>query len=224
MSFSPGYLTGDTAAEEGVTEQDEAAEDQDLLAEAVALAQASDVALVFAGSMGETEGADRDGIDLPAAHRELIERSPPLTRAPSWCSPTAACSRPGRGTPACPRSWRAGCSARPAAARSPTCCSAWSTRPAGWPRRSRSSSRTTPPTWTSPARTGTCATARAFTSATGASTPASRRWPTRSASASPTPRSSTARRAPSSPPTASRCGYRSPTPAAATGARSSRCT
>ncbi len=74
VSFSPGYLTGDTAAEEGVTEQDAAAEDQDLLAEAVAIAQASDVALVFVGSMGETEGADRDGIDLPAAHRELIER------------------------------------------------------------------------------------------------------------------------------------------------------
>ena len=74
VSFSPGYLTGDTAAEEGVTEQDEAAEDQDLLAEAVAIAQASDVALVFVGSAGETEGSDRDGIDLPAAHLELIER------------------------------------------------------------------------------------------------------------------------------------------------------
>ena len=39
-------------------------EDQDLLAEAVALAAASDVALVFVGSTQETEGADRDGIDL----------------------------------------------------------------------------------------------------------------------------------------------------------------
>ena len=74
VSFSPGYLTGDTAAEEGVTAQDEAAEDQDLLAEAVAIAQASDVALVFVGSAGETEGADRADIDLPPAHRELIER------------------------------------------------------------------------------------------------------------------------------------------------------
>ena len=74
VGFSPGYLTGDTAAEEGVTQQDEAAEDQDLLAEAVAIAQVSDIALVFVGSMGETEGADRDGIDLPAAHLELIER------------------------------------------------------------------------------------------------------------------------------------------------------
>jgi beta-glucosidase len=74
VSFVPGYLTSDTAAQEGVTADDEAAEDQDLLAEAVALAQASDVALVFAGSLGETEGADRHGIDLPAEHRELIER------------------------------------------------------------------------------------------------------------------------------------------------------
>jgi beta-glucosidase len=74
VSFSPGYLTGDTAAEEDVPPQDEAAEDQDLLAEAVAIAQASDIALVFVGSAGETEGADRDDIDLPAAHLELIER------------------------------------------------------------------------------------------------------------------------------------------------------
>jgi beta-glucosidase len=73
VSFSPGYLTGDTAAQEGVT-QDEAAEDEDLLAEAVALAQASDVAVVFVGSLGETEGADRTGIDLPAAHLGLIEQ------------------------------------------------------------------------------------------------------------------------------------------------------
>jgi len=74
VSFSPGYLTGETAAAEGVSRQDEAAEDQDLLAEAVAVAQASDVALVFVGSLGETEGSDRTGIDLPAAHQELIER------------------------------------------------------------------------------------------------------------------------------------------------------
>jgi len=73
VSFSPGYLTSDTAAQEGVT-QDEAAEDQDLLAEAVALARASDVALVFVGSMNETEGADRTSLDLPAEHLELIKQ------------------------------------------------------------------------------------------------------------------------------------------------------
>ncbi|WP_244214967.1 glycoside hydrolase family 3 C-terminal domain-containing protein [Amycolatopsis thermalba] len=42
--------------------------------EAVALAADSDVALVFVGSEHETEGADRESLDLPATHRELIER------------------------------------------------------------------------------------------------------------------------------------------------------
>jgi beta-glucosidase len=74
--FAPGYLTGGTAAQESAAQdgETEAEADTDLLAEAVALAAASDVALVFAGSTHETEGADRDGIDLPAAHRELIEQ------------------------------------------------------------------------------------------------------------------------------------------------------
>ncbi len=73
--FAPGYLTSASAAQEAAAGdgESEAEADRDLLAEAVALAAASDVALVFAGSMHETEGADRDGIDLPAAHRELIE-------------------------------------------------------------------------------------------------------------------------------------------------------
>ena len=72
--FAPGYLTGDSAAAESAAQdgETEAESDQDLLAEAVALAGASDVALVFAGSTHETEGADRDGIDLPEAHLELI--------------------------------------------------------------------------------------------------------------------------------------------------------
>jgi len=74
--FAPGYLTDATAAQESAAQdgETEAEADRDLLAEAVALAAASDVALVFAGSAHETEGADRDGIDLPAAHRELIEQ------------------------------------------------------------------------------------------------------------------------------------------------------
>ncbi|MEU0514384.1 glycoside hydrolase family 3 C-terminal domain-containing protein [Amycolatopsis sp. NPDC006125] len=42
--------------------------------EAVALAAESDVALVFVGSEHETEGADRESVELPAAHRELVER------------------------------------------------------------------------------------------------------------------------------------------------------
>jgi beta-glucosidase len=72
--FAPGYLTSDSAAHESTAQdgETEAESDQDLLAEAVALAGASDVALVFVGSAHETEGADRDGIDLPADHRQLI--------------------------------------------------------------------------------------------------------------------------------------------------------
>ncbi len=73
--FAPGYLTGDSAAQESAAQdgETEAESDQDLLAEAVALASASDVAIVFVGSTHETEGADRDGIDLPAEHQRLIE-------------------------------------------------------------------------------------------------------------------------------------------------------
>ncbi|WP_327010134.1 glycoside hydrolase family 3 C-terminal domain-containing protein [Dactylosporangium sp. NBC_01737] len=41
---------------------------------AVALARDAAVALVFAGTDRETEGADRESLDLPAAHVELIER------------------------------------------------------------------------------------------------------------------------------------------------------
>jgi beta-glucosidase len=65
--FAPGYTVDDGA------ERDPDADEQDLLAEAVAVARASDVALVFVGSARETEGADRDGIDLPADHLRLIE-------------------------------------------------------------------------------------------------------------------------------------------------------
>jgi beta-glucosidase len=64
--FAPGY-----AVDEGA-ERDPDADDSDLLAEAVAIAAACDVALVFVGSAHETEGADRAGIDLPEAHQKLI--------------------------------------------------------------------------------------------------------------------------------------------------------
>jgi len=62
VRFAPGYSA------------DGSAPDEALLAEAVEAAGDSDVAVVFAGSVYETEGEDRDGIDLPPAHRELIER------------------------------------------------------------------------------------------------------------------------------------------------------
>jgi beta-glucosidase len=65
--FAPGYTVDDGP------ERDPDADEQDLIVEAVAVAQAADVALVFVGSARETEGADRDGIDLPADHLRLIE-------------------------------------------------------------------------------------------------------------------------------------------------------
>ena len=48
--------------------------DDKLIDEAVTVAADSDVALVFVGTTHETEGADRDSLELPAAHRELIDR------------------------------------------------------------------------------------------------------------------------------------------------------
>lgn len=62
VRFAPGYAA-DGSDPEGA-----------LLAQAVDLAASCDVALVFAGTLHETEGADRDGIDLPDTHRVLIER------------------------------------------------------------------------------------------------------------------------------------------------------
>jgi beta-glucosidase len=67
VRFAPGYPAA------GSAEPGRAANLDAARAEAVELAAHSDVALVFAGSMHETEGADRDGIDLPAAHQELIK-------------------------------------------------------------------------------------------------------------------------------------------------------
>ncbi|MBG0563704.1 glycoside hydrolase family 3 C-terminal domain-containing protein [Actinoplanes aureus] len=61
VRFAAGYTAdGDT--------------DEALLAEAVEIARHSDVAIVFVGSVHETEGADRDSLDLPAAQIALIER------------------------------------------------------------------------------------------------------------------------------------------------------
>jgi beta-glucosidase len=68
VRFAPGYKV------DGPLSRGAGGSDAALLAEAVELAAASDVALVFAGTARETEGADRDSIDLPAAHLELIER------------------------------------------------------------------------------------------------------------------------------------------------------
>jgi beta-glucosidase len=63
VSYAPGYsVAGEATPAE--------------LAEAASVARAADVAVVFAGlpSDYESEGRDRVSIDLPAGHRQLIER------------------------------------------------------------------------------------------------------------------------------------------------------
>jgi beta-glucosidase len=64
--FAPGYPAAGSPDPGGAADLDDAR------AEAVALARACDVALVFVGSMHDTEGADARGIELPAAHQDLI--------------------------------------------------------------------------------------------------------------------------------------------------------
>ncbi|WP_138416254.1 beta-glucosidase family protein [Sinomonas gamaensis] len=59
--FAPGY----TAAQD--------APDNALIAEAVDAARAADTVILFIGSELESEGYDRTGIDLPAAHRALLD-------------------------------------------------------------------------------------------------------------------------------------------------------
>jgi beta-glucosidase len=68
VRFAPGYPAA------GSPEPGAAAHLDEALAQAVDLAKTSDVALVFVGSMHETEGADRDGIDLGEHHQELIKQ------------------------------------------------------------------------------------------------------------------------------------------------------
>ena len=69
-------ITASTAAEVAFAAGYPTAGDPDegLLAEAVAVAAGKDVAIVFVGSLHETEGADRESIDLPAVQLALIER------------------------------------------------------------------------------------------------------------------------------------------------------
>jgi beta-glucosidase len=62
VRFAAGYPVEDEAV------------DESLLAEAETAARESDVAIVFVGSLHETEGADRTSLDLPASQLALIER------------------------------------------------------------------------------------------------------------------------------------------------------
>ena len=70
ISFAAGYGTTDTR------DPDDKSDTAALLADAVAVAGGSDVAVVFAGlsEAEESEGFDRGGLELPAAQVELILR------------------------------------------------------------------------------------------------------------------------------------------------------
>jgi beta-glucosidase len=68
VRFAPGYPAA------GSPEPGCAADLDAALAEAVELARRSDVALVFSGSMHETEGRDADDIDVGDHHQALIEQ------------------------------------------------------------------------------------------------------------------------------------------------------
>ncbi|GAA1363821.1 glycoside hydrolase family 3 C-terminal domain-containing protein [Catellatospora chokoriensis] len=61
VRFAAGYAPDGTA-------------DEQLAAEAVECARTADVAVVFIGTAQETEGADRESLELPAAQLALVER------------------------------------------------------------------------------------------------------------------------------------------------------
>lgn len=61
VAFAPGYVTGDDEP------------NQALISEAAGAAHAADTIILFIGSELESEGYDRTGIALPAAHRALLE-------------------------------------------------------------------------------------------------------------------------------------------------------
>lgn len=182
VTHAPGFTTdgtGDAAA---------------LRAEAVALAAAAETAVVFLGLAAhqESEGFDREDIELPREQLELLAevvRVQPRTAVVLSHGGVLRLA-PVAAAPALLDGALLG--QAHAAALSPTYCSAGSTRPAASPRPSRSGSRTPPPTWTSRASTATSPTARVCSSATAGTTPGTSRSPSRSATGSPTPSSPTA--------------------------------
>jgi beta-glucosidase len=78
------------------------APDEEELARAAELAAAADVAVVVVGTTEEveSEGFDRDSLDLPAARTSSCAASSPPTRGPSWWSTRARpCCCPGATRP-----------------------------------------------------------------------------------------------------------------------------
>ena len=142
--------------------------------EAVAVASPSDVAVVVLGLPGpaESEGFDRTDIDLPAEQLAMLDAvlaaNPHRRRAVERrCGAALSAGRPRTAIV------EAGCSARPAGARSPTCFRRGQpVRPTG--RDHPAAARGHPGVPELPGRgTATCATARACSSATATTTAAS---------------------------------------------------
>ena len=95
--------------------------DPALESEAVETAKNADVVLMFLGlpEAAESEGFDRDTLDMPAKQIALLEQVAARTRTSWSCCPTAPSSPWPRG-PRTPRAFsNPVCSARPAALRSP---------------------------------------------------------------------------------------------------------
>ena len=171
--------------------------DDDLAAEAVGAGRRAPTSWSCSSACrprDESEGFDRDA-HRPARRPARAARrgSPRRTRALVVVLANGSAVRLvrlGARTPA--RSSSAGCPGRPPAARSPTCCSARPTRPAGSPRRIPLRLEDNPVLPELPGRgRATCATARASSSATAATTRSTARSATRSATACPTRRSTT---------------------------------
>lgn len=116
VSYAAGFaVEGGAVAAAGRTAEE-------LRAEAVGVARTADVAVLFLGlpAAEESEGFDRDHIDLPAEQLAVLDAVLEVNPA-SWSSCPTAGSWHCPSPTACPRSSRAGCWARPVAVPSPMC-------------------------------------------------------------------------------------------------------
>ena len=160
--------------------------DQALIDEAVDLARAAEVAVVFAGLPGiyESEGFDRAHMRLPDQHNRLIaavcDANPSTVVVLSNGAPV---EMPWVDRPA----------VLPAVPPRPTCCSGWRIPAASWRRPSRCARPTCPPMRGFRALIARCSIVRVYTSVTATSTPSTGGCSSRSVTGSATPASSMAR-------------------------------
>ena len=183
----------------------------DLMDRAVALARRADAVVCVVGTDNdwETEGQRPrvDGVAAAAGRARARDRrgQPEHGRRGERRRHRSRC----RGPTTSPRSCRPGSRVRSGGTRSPTCCRATSRRRASCRRRFRCASRTRPRSRTTRVSAARCATAKGSSSATAGTTPGASSPASASATACRTRRSSWAHRRG----TATRCTYRSRTPA-----------